>query len=110
MGQRRGLKYEIQYDERLKRMVNSIEDIVECGIPFFFGNRVNNWDEFLGLLDLGVTDIYVIEDMCFDLERVAIAAKLDAKGEEIPVFRSGNIDGSEEFNHKLHMKYVNAYK
>ena len=41
---------------------------------------------------------------------VAIAAKLDAKGEEIPVFRSGNIDGSEEFNHKLHMKYVNAYK
>lgn len=55
----------------------TIEDIVECGIPFFFGNRVNNWDEFLGLLDLGVTDIYVIEDMCFDLERVAIAAKLE---------------------------------
>ena len=21
---------------------NSIEDIVECGVPFFFGNRVNN--------------------------------------------------------------------
>lgn len=59
---------------------NEIENIVECGIPFFFGNRVNNWDEFLGLVDLGVTDIYVVEDMCFDLERVAeIAQKENIK-------------------------------
>lgn len=54
---------------------DTIEDIVECGIPFFFGNRVDNWDEFLGLIDLGVTDIYIIEDMCFDLERVSAIAK-----------------------------------
>lgn len=53
---------------------NEIENIVECGIPFFFGNRVNNWDEFLGLIELGVTDIYIVEDLCFDLERVAAAA------------------------------------
>lgn len=49
----------------------TIEDIVECGVPFFFGNRVNNWDEFLGLVDLGVTDIYIVEDLCFELDKVA---------------------------------------
>ena len=49
------LKFEVYDSDR-------IEDIVECGVPFFFGNRVNNWDEFLGLIDLGVTDIYIIED------------------------------------------------
>lgn len=59
---------------------SEIENIVECGVPFFFGNRVNNWDEFLGLIDLGVTDIYIVEDMCFDLERVAeIAQKENVK-------------------------------
>lgn len=52
-----------------------IDLITKSGIPFFFGNRVNNWDEFLGLLNLGVSDIYVVEDLCFDLERVALIAK-----------------------------------
>ena len=41
---------------------------------------------------------------------VAIAAKLAAMGKEVPVFRSGNVDGAEEVNHKLHMQYVNSYK
>lgn len=52
----------------------SLEDIVECGIPFFFSNRVNNWDEFLGLVELGVTDIYIVEDLCFELDKVAAIA------------------------------------
>lgn len=53
---------------------DDIENIIECGIPFFFANRVNSWDLFLGLIDLGVTDIYIVEDMCFDLERVSEVA------------------------------------
>lgn len=48
----------------------NIEDIVESGVPFFFGNRVNNWDEFLGLIDLGVTDMYIVEDLCFELNKI----------------------------------------
>lgn len=58
------LRFEVYDSDR-------IEDIVECGVPFFFGNRVNNWDEFLGLIDLGVTDIYIIEELCFELDKVA---------------------------------------
>lgn len=53
---------------------NSMEDIVECGVPFFFGNRVNNWDEFLGFVELGVTDIYIVEDLCFELDKISIIA------------------------------------
>ena len=41
---------------------NYVENIVESGVPFFYGNRVNNWDEFLGLVELAVTDIYIVED------------------------------------------------
>jgi hypothetical protein len=52
-----------------------IDLIQKSGIPFFFGNRINNWDEFIGFVNLGVSDIYVVEDLCFDLERVASIAK-----------------------------------
>lgn len=48
-----------------------IDDIVEYGFPFFYDIHVNNWDLFLGLVDLGVTDIYIIEDLCFQLDKVA---------------------------------------
>ena len=41
---------------------------------------------------------------------VAIASKLAERGEEVPVFRSGNVDGAEEVNLKLHEKYVNVLK
>ena len=56
------------YDEEI------LEDITECGVPFFFSNRVNNWDEFLGLIELGVTDIYIVEDLCFELDKVSLIA------------------------------------
>lgn len=52
----------------------TIEDIVECGVPFFFANRINNWDEFLGFIELGVTDIYIVEDLCFELDKVSLLA------------------------------------
>ena len=48
-----------------------IEEIVELGFPFFYNIHVNNWDLLLGLIDLGVTDVYVVEDLCFQLDKVA---------------------------------------
>ena len=40
----------------------------------------------------------------------AVASKLADLGHDVPVFRSGNVDGANEVNLELHMKYVNAYK
>lgn len=48
-----------------------VENIVECGIPFFYANRVNSWDEFLGLVELAVTDIYIVEEFAFELEKIS---------------------------------------
>ena len=48
-----------------------IENICESGVRFFFANRVNNWDEFLGLIMLGVSDVYIVEDLGFELDKIA---------------------------------------
>ncbi len=48
-----------------------VENITESGVPFFYGNRVNNWGEFIGLVELAVTDIYIVEDLAFELDKVS---------------------------------------
>ena len=48
-----------------------VETITESGVPFFYANRINNWDEFIGLIELGVTDIYIVEDLAFELDKVS---------------------------------------
>lgn len=41
---------------------------------FFFSNRVNNWEIFKCFVDLGVTDIYITEQLGFELDKVAAVA------------------------------------
>jgi hypothetical protein len=48
-----------------------VENITESGVPFFYGNRVNNWDEFTGLIDLAVTDVYIVEEFAFELDKIS---------------------------------------
>lgn len=48
-----------------------VENITESGVPFFYANRVNNWDEFIGLIDLAVTDIYIVEEFAFELDKIS---------------------------------------
>ena len=43
---------------------------------FFFDELINNWDTLIGLLEYGVSDIYIVENLGFELDKVAeIAAK-----------------------------------
>ena len=37
---------------------------------FFFDIMVNNWDVLIGLFKMGVTDIYIVEDLAFELDKV----------------------------------------
>ena len=53
---------------------NVIKKIKEYNLPFYINLRVNNWDTFRGLLDLGVSDIYITEDLCFNLLSVSTIA------------------------------------
>ncbi len=38
-------------------------------VPYFMGDCVTNFDELNYLLSLGVSDVYLTENICFDLER-----------------------------------------
>jgi hypothetical protein len=51
---------------------------------FFFADIVTNWDKFNGLLELGVSDIYIAEDICFELDKVAEIAH--SKNVQLRVF------------------------
>lgn len=55
------------------------EDIIsickENGIKFFFSEGVYSADKFNGLIELGVSDIYVIEELGFCLAKIAEKAK-----------------------------------
>lgn len=53
---------------------DKLEEIIDLGFPFFFSDLVNSWDLFLGLVECGVSDIYIVEELGFDLQRVAEVA------------------------------------
>lgn len=40
------------------------------GIPFFFTDHVDNWDILQGFISLGVTEMYICNDMCFEIRAV----------------------------------------
>lgn len=61
-----------------------IEEILQYNFPFFFGDRVNNWDTLIGLISLGVSDVYVVEELCFEIDKVAEVAH--SEGVNIRVF------------------------
>ena len=48
-----------------------LEMFKTLSIPFFFGTGVNNWDNLNELIELGVSDIYLTGDLCFNLSSVA---------------------------------------
>lgn len=60
--------------------------IKERVIPhkFFFNDFVRNWDTLHGLKDLGVSDMYIVEDLGFELD--AVGKILHSAGIQVRVF------------------------
>ena len=46
----------------------------EMNIPHYYQEQVKNWSRYRGFLSLNVTDIFIAEELCFDLSAVRIAA------------------------------------
>lgn len=65
------LMFTKDYTERFDSL---IENCKECGIPFFFSTYVRDWDTFYGLIDLGVSDVYIVEEMGFSLSKLGAIA------------------------------------
>lgn len=53
-------------------------------IKFFFNNRVNNWDMFIGLINCGVSELYITDSLGFEIIKVAEIAH--SKGVKIRVY------------------------
>lgn len=56
---------DIYYTERLR----------EHGVPFFLARPATTWDEFRGMLSLGVSDIYIANELGFSLATIAPIAE-----------------------------------
>lgn len=60
------------------------ERLKEYEISFFFDELISDWDMLNGILDFGVTDVYIVENLCFELD--AVAAKVHSYNTKIRVF------------------------
>lgn len=61
-----------------------LEKFKEHNIGYFFTTHANTWDKLHGLLEMGVTDVFVTEELGFSLDKVRKA--VDAYGAQIRVF------------------------
>lgn len=65
-------EFSICQDEHYKHFFQMLR---ENEISFFFSTLINNWEIFNGLIAFGVSDIYVVENLCFELDLLSPIAK-----------------------------------
>ena len=61
------------YDQELDQI------LVDQGVPYYYAEKVTDWDKFNGFLKLSVTDIIVAENLMFDAKFLSSAAKSAGK-------------------------------
>lgn len=57
----------IKFSFSLYEEVNKIKP----NIKYFYDIKINNWDTFLGIIKNNVTDIYIVEDLGFELDKIS---------------------------------------
>lgn len=48
-----------------------VVNIAEMNIPFFFIDGVNSLDDLVGQIRLGVSDVYILNELCFNLDKIS---------------------------------------
>ena len=59
-------------------MDKEIQILKDNKIDFFFQTRASDWDTFHGLKNLGVSDIYIVEALAFELDKLGPVAHASA--------------------------------
>lgn len=67
--------------------IDFYQQMKEHEIEFFFSDLVRDWDTLHGFIDLGVSDVYIVEELGFSLNKIGAVAH--AKSVSVRVF--GNI-------------------
>ena len=57
-----------------KEDIYFIENFKKRNIPFYINIYINDWDTFNHYLSIGVTDIILVENMCFEIARASALA------------------------------------
>ena len=78
------IKCAIKFDVYSNLFNEMYERLKQNDIEFFFGTYVRDWDLFHGFIELGVSDLYIVESLAFELNLLGPAAH--AKGISIRVF------------------------
>ena len=64
----------IRFNQYMNSLDEELKSLTENNIDFFFNKGVDSWDEFNFLISLGVSDIYITNEMGFELNLVGAQA------------------------------------
>lgn len=78
------INYALRFDVYSDLFLDFYEELKLLDIQFFFKTFVRDWDVFHGFIKLGVSDLYIVESLAFELNLLGPAAH--AKGISIRVF------------------------
>lgn len=76
------VKFKLMFDKYADSLKSLYKGMKDHEIPFFFSTYVRDWDTLNGLISIGVSDVYVVEEMGFSLNKigpVAHAAKVSIR-------------------------------
>ena len=62
------VSFKLRFREYNKDFNELYDKIKELKIPFFFMDFVRSWDMFHGFIKLGVSDLYIVEELGFELK------------------------------------------
>lgn len=63
-------------DNRKATVINDdlLKILAQTSIPFYFGDIITNWDQFNYFINLGISDIILGEEICFEIDKAAAVA------------------------------------
>lgn len=60
-----------KYSNVVIQLYTPINEVKKYDFPFYFSTYINTWDILLYYLSLGVTDVYIVEELGFELDKVS---------------------------------------
>ena len=82
--EKHNLNCAVRFDLYSQKFVDLYATFREKELPFFFRTYVRDWEVFHGLIGVGVSDLYIVESLAFELNLLGPVAR--AKGISIRVF------------------------
>ena len=77
-------KIEFRAIDVREKDTNIFSILNEKDISYFFHYFVNSWDEFVGILERNVSDVYIVDHLCFSIKKISSIAH--DKNVQIKVF------------------------